>query len=103
MTTTPKQEAHTATPVYSWQFDPLDDSGRVSITLNGTVIAEVQSIKSAQTMCRMLSSHDALVTAVEDLLFHIEHAHPEEKDWDFPTRARRALELARTPTPGEKP
>lgn len=54
-------------PKYSWQFDPLDDSGRVKVTCGEVAVAEVASLRSATTLCRMLNTHADLLAALEAL------------------------------------
>lgn len=61
--------------VFAWQFDPLEPSARVQVTLNGVAIAEVQSIKSAGTICRRMNAFPALVAALEHIMDLSQNPH----------------------------
>ena len=59
MTTPAKPASDTprtdAAETWSYQFDPLDESGRVQVTLNGTAIAEVASLRTATALCERMN------------------------------------------------
>lgn len=72
---TPPSSVESGEKPYSYQFDPLDSSGRVEVTLNGVPIAEVQSIKSAETMCANLNACAGLnPAAIQPLIAALEAA-----------------------------
>ncbi len=67
-TQTPAASASRHTPeLYNYAFDPLREDGRVEVRCNGVAIAEVQTINSAEILCRKLN-------AVTDLTAFAEYA-----------------------------
>lgn len=97
MTTTPKQEAHTATPLtvhFGTSAVYLRDANGLYITKS--IYTDKEGVERMHSIAQAVNGHSALIAALEEIA-------------DMATQslaagaARRALELARTPTPGEKP
>lgn len=113
MTTTPKQEAHTATPwpcPFCGKFPRIIDCAGLtpSAVICPTNLCPTSFVLVSIGQWNTHAGTAALVAALEEMIATCEGLADQqamEDNWYIPKleAARRALELARTPTPGGKP